>query len=163
ATEPPTEETTTTKPDLSMETLESKVAPMVWSVTTLDPSGQPSVASAFVVGSAGGKTFLITSLAAVEASIQAPGPQITAAHGSFNGPADIWTWDDTRDLALLSVDRSRADEIPWANTKPDPKANDRVFALSSGQAKVSPGILTGVSPSRYQHNIFIDDERRGGP
>lgn len=163
ATEAPAAETTTTKPDLSVETLQKKVAPLVWSISTLDPSGQPAVASAFVVGSVGGQSFLVTSLAAVEASIQAPGPVITATNGTFNGPAALWTWDDSRDLALLAVSRSHADQIPWAEGNPMPKANDRVFALGSGDAKVSPGILTGVSGSRDQHNIFIDDQRRGGP
>jgi S1-C subfamily serine protease len=158
------QDTTTTKPDLSSDTIEKKIAPMVWSVSTLDPSGQPAVASAFAVGSASGQTFLITSLAAVQSSIQAPGPPITAANGSFNGPATLWTWDDQRDLALLAVGRSRADEIPWHNDKPDPKTDDKIFAISSASDnKVSPGILTGVSPTRYQHNIFIDDQRRGGP
>lgn len=160
----PEQQTTTTKPDLSMDAIEKKVSPLVWTLSTLDQSGQPSQASAFVVGTTGGQTFLVTSLAAVEAATQAPAPPITAQNGSFNGPATLWTWDAERDLALLAVSRPRAENIDWANNKPDPKPGDRIFALSGGpDNKVTPGILISVTGGVYQHNIFIDDARRGGP
>jgi S1-C subfamily serine protease len=160
----PEQQTTTTKPDLSMEAIEKKVAPLVWTLNTLDEAGRPAQASAFVVGTTGGQTFLITSLAAVAASTQAPAPTITAENGTFNGPATLWTWDATRDLALLAVGRPRAENIDWANNKPDPKAGDKIFALSGGpDNKIAPGILTSAAGGVYQHNIFIDDARRGGP
>ncbi|MDQ6927521.1 MAG: serine protease [Actinomycetota bacterium] len=164
-TEPTSEQqTTTTKPDLSMDAIEKKIAPLVWTVNTLDQAGQPSVASAFVVGAAGGQTFLITSLAAVNASTQMPAPVITVQNGSFNGPATLWTWEDDRDLALLAVSRPRAENIEWDNEKPDPKAGDRIFAIAGGpDNRVTPGLLTAVNGGVFQHNIFIDDARRGGP
>lgn len=157
-------QTTTTKPDLNIETIEKKITPLVWTLSTLDVSGQPSQASAFVVGVTGGQTYLITSLAAVEAATRTPAPPITVENGSFTGPATLWTWEAERDLALLAVDRPRAENIEWANGKPDPKEGDRIFAISGGpDSRATPGILGSVSGSVYQHNIFIDDIRRGGP
>jgi S1-C subfamily serine protease len=157
-------QTTTTKPDLSMEAIDKKVAPLVWSVSTLDQTGQPSQASAFVVGISRGQTYLITSLAAVSAAIQTPAPPITVHNGGFEGPATLWTWEEDRDLALLAVSRPRVDILEWRNDKPDPQAGDRVFAISGNpDARVTPGILTEVTAGAFEHNIFIDDARRGGP
>jgi S1-C subfamily serine protease len=156
-------ETTTTKPDLSPEAIDTKIAPFAWTVNTLDPSGQPSQASAFVVGISGRQTFLITSLAAVNAATQEPAPVITVENGTFNGPAVLWTWEEERDLALLAVDRPRAENLEWANASA-PKAGDRIFAISGDpDHRVTPGVLITVASSVLEHNIFIDDARRGGP
>lgn len=157
-------QTTTTKPDLSMDAIDQKVAPLVWSVTTLDVTGQPSQASAFVVGTSRGQVYLITSLAAVSAAVQTPAPPITVHNGGFEGPATLWTWEEDRDLALLAVSRPRVDIPEWRNDKPDPQAGDRIFAVSAvPDNRVTPGILTNAAGGVFQHNIFIDDGRRGGP
>lgn len=156
-------ETTTTKPDLSVEAIDTKIAPFAWTLNTLDQSGRPSQASAFVVGTSGRQTFLITSLDAVAAATREPAPEITAQNGTFNGPATLWTWDEERDLALLAVDRPRAESLEWAGTN-TAKAGDRVFAISSNpDNRVTPGVLTKTASSALEHNIFIDDARRGGP
>lgn len=156
--------TTTTKPDLSIEAIGKRIAPLVWTVSTLDQAGQPSQASAFAVGTSRGQTYLITSLAAVSATTQMPAPPITVQNGSFSGPATLWTWEEERDLALLAVSRPRADIPEWRNEKPDPQAGDRVFAVSAGPDNpVTPGILTKAGGGVFQHNIFIDGARRGGP
>ncbi|HUQ62933.1 MAG TPA: trypsin-like peptidase domain-containing protein [Acidimicrobiales bacterium] len=157
-------ETTTTKPDLSMESIDTKISPFAWALSTLDQSGRPSQASAFVVGVSGRQTFLITSLAAVEAATRNPAPEITAQNGTFNGPAILWTWDEEHDLALLAVNRPRAESLEWAANNNAAKAGDRIFAVSSDpDNRVTPGVLTRTTSSVLEHNIFIDDARRGGP
>jgi len=75
----------------------------------------------------------------------------------------LWTWEEERDLALLAVDRPRAESLEWANNN-TAKAGDRVFAISSNpDNRVTPGVLTSAASSVLEHNIFIDDARRGGP
>jgi hypothetical protein len=152
--------TTTTRPDLSMEGIDEKLRPLMWSVNTLDANGLPSVGWAFSAGTTEGRTLLLTSLAVVEAATRAPGPEIKVQNGSFNGPATLWTWEESRDLALLVISRGNLPAIPWAGENPAPRAGDRLFLVAAD--RVSPGLVTGYSSEALQHNIFVDDPLRGG-
>jgi len=156
------EVTTTTKPDLSADTLVQKLGPSVWSVRTFNSAGQPVEGSALLARSAGGQALLLTSLAVVEASTHAPAPEITVSGGGFNGKAQLWTWDDARDLALLVAGGTSTPAIPWIADPAGPKAGDKVFVLGAG-GKLKPGLLTTVSNQAVEHNVFIDDALRGGP
>ncbi|MDQ6796775.1 MAG: S1C family serine protease [Actinomycetota bacterium] len=154
--------TTTTKPDLSADSLVEKLGPSVWTVRTFDSAGQPVVGSALLAQSAGGQGLLLTSLAVVEASTHQPVPEITVSGGGFNGKAQLWTWDDAHDLALLVVDGTSTPGIDWVSDATGIKAGDKVFALG-GDKKVKPGLITTVSDQALEHNVFIDDGLRGGP
>jgi S1-C subfamily serine protease len=158
---PPEETTSTTRPDLEPDAVARKLGPSVWTVNTLNSAGQPVQGSAFVVGSSGSQGLLLTSLAVVEASTQRPGPDITVVGAGFNGTAGLWTWDEGRDLALLVVDRA-APAPAWAADSARLAPGDRVFAVGRG-GKVSPGVVTGITPGAVQHNVFVDDVLRGGP
>ncbi|MGH9276829.1 MAG: hypothetical protein ACRD12_01770, partial [Acidimicrobiales bacterium] len=62
---------------LSEADLGKKMGASVRLVKTQDESGQPVEGSAFVVGSFGGQTLLLTSFAVVRAGTRAPAPPIT--------------------------------------------------------------------------------------
>ena len=158
---PPVEATTTTRPDLAPDALARALGPAVWTVNTLNSAGQPVTGAAFLVGSPGGQGLLVTSLAAVEASTGQPAPEIRVVGGGYNGPATLWTWDEGRDLALLTVGRT-ATAPAWASETTPLGVGDRIFAIGGG-GKVAPGIVTAVSANAVQHNVFIDDSLRGGP
>ena len=156
------EPTTTTKPDLTPEALAAKLAPSVWSVETLDSAGRPVAGSAFLAGSARDQGLLLTSLATVEAATHEPGPEITVRGTTFTGKATLWTWDEGRDLALLSVQRGTAPVPPWVGDDPRLEVGDKVFAVGGG-ARVTGGLVVRLAPDSVEHDIVIDDGLRGGP
>lgn len=152
----PPDQTTTTVKQLTEEELDKKIAASVRAVQTRDPAGQPSNGTAFVVGSFGGQTLLLTSFEVVRANTRAPGPGITLDGGR---QATLWTWQENKDLALLVIGGA-VESLPWASVAP--KAGDKLYAGGAGQ-KASVGAVQGVSESGIEHNIFVDDVRRGAP
>jgi S1-C subfamily serine protease len=154
------EQTTTTKPFLSVEALGDRVAPSVWRVSTLDEAGRPVEASAVVAGSFGGQSFLLTTFAVVRASTRVPGPQIVVRNGGSEAQATLWTWQEDRDLALLVIPRA-APPLLWATENPEGKPNERVFVAAEG-AGLAPGKILASSPTAIQHDIVTDDRRQGG-
>jgi len=157
---PPTvdPQTSTTRPpeDLTEEEVARRVAATVRPVQTRDEAGQPATGTAFVVGSFGGQTLLLTSFEVVRASTKDPGPGITL-DGSRQ--ASLWTWDEGRDLALL-VTGGSIESLPWATVAP--KAGDKVWAGGAGQ-RMSVGVVLSASDTVIEHNIFLDEVRRGAP
>ncbi len=152
--------TSTTLPALSPDELARKVAPAVWSVQTLDESGAPTEGSAFVAGSFGGQTFLLTSLAVVRAATRDPGPEITVRSGGSEAKVTLWTWEEERDLALLVLPRS-APGLTWATGEPEAKPGDKVFVAAAGG--LTRGVITAVSPAAIAHNVVVDPGRQGAP
>ncbi|MFP5318724.1 MAG: trypsin-like peptidase domain-containing protein [Acidimicrobiia bacterium] len=157
---PPTidPQTSTTRPpeDLTEEEVARRVAATVRPVQTRDEAGQPITGTAFVVGSFGGQTLLLTSFEVVRASTRNPGPGITL---DGNRQASLWTWEESRDLALL-VTGGSIESLPWATIAPEP--GDKVWAGGAGQ-RMSAGVVLAVNDGGIEHNIFIDDVRRGAP
>ena len=151
-------QTSTTRPpeDLTEEEVARRVAATVRPVQTRDVSGNPATGTALVVGSFGGQTLLLTSFELVQASVRNPGPGITL---DGNRQASLWTWEESRDLALL-VTGGSIESLPWATI--EPKAGDRVWAGGAGQ-KMTPGVVLAVSETGIEHNIFVDEVRRGAP
>ncbi|HEX3393430.1 MAG TPA: S1C family serine protease [Acidimicrobiales bacterium] len=156
-----TEVTTTTKPDLSADAIAEKVGPSVWSVHTFNSAGQPVQGSAWLTRSAGGQSLLLTSLAVVEASTHQPAPDIVVSGGGFEGKAQLWTWDDSHDLALLIAGGTGKPALPWVSDPADVKVGAKVFVVG-GDAKLKPGIVSAVSDQAVEHNVFVDDDLRGG-
>ncbi len=153
--------TTTTRPEvLSADELARKVAPSVWAVRSLDEAGVATQGSAFVAGSFGNQTFLLTSLSVVRAATRNPGPEITVGNGGSELKVTLWTWQEERDLALLVLPRS-APGLTWATENPDGRPGDKVYAAAPGG--LTPGVVTATSPASIQHNVFIDKGRQGGP
>lgn len=153
------EVTTTTRPDLSLDSMDRKLRPMVFSVTTLDAAGQPSQGSAFAAGMTERQTLLLASLAVVQAATRAPGPSVMVEGEGYSGPATVWTWQESTDLALLVIPKGSLAALPWAEPGRAARAGDQVFVVAAD--RVSPGIVSTISASSLQHNVFVDDPMRG--
>lgn len=161
-TVPPSNEpaTTTTKvPEiLTADGVAKKAAPSVYSVASLDDAGRAVEGSGFVAGSFGGQTYVLTSLALVRAATRIPGPDIVVRNGSSESKATLWTWQEDRDLALLVIGRA-APSLSWADQSPAAKPGDKVYVAAAGG--VVAGVISSVSASSIQHNVFIDERRQG--
>ncbi|MDQ4097672.1 MAG: serine protease [Actinomycetota bacterium] len=155
---PPTVEeasTASTLPLLSPEELATRVDASVQALHTFDDAGQPVDATAFVVGSFGGQTLLLTSLAAVRAGIRAPQPPITLDGRN----ATLWTWHEERDLALLVIGGAY-ESLGWAAAPP--RAGDKIFAGGAGR-NLGMGVVTATPDGAIEHNIFTEPVRQGAP
>ena len=155
-TEPQTS-TTKVPENLPPDALAAKVNASVRTVKTLSEDGQPVEGTAFVVGSFGGQTLLLTSFTLVRAGTRAPTPPITLGE---NRQATLWTWQEARDLALLVVPGS-IESLPWVNAAAAPKPGERVFTVKDG--RLVTGVILGTSLTGLEHNIFVDDKLQGAP
>ena len=146
--------------------LPATAGPSVWLLETRDESGQVAHGSAFAIVGHRGGTALVTSYQVVIASASAPAPGIELVKGNDRIPAELWAWDEERDLALLVVDR----QIPILQMAGDnaqmQSVGGRVFAMSGygGQgATASPGVLLDHSPIGLQHTAPLATFFNGGP
>ncbi len=151
----------TTLPDLSADALSEKVRPSVWTVRTFDSAGRPVQGSAFLARASKNQALLLTSLAAVEASTHLPAPEIVVSGGGFDGKAELWSWDEEHDLALLVVGGTDVPALTWLSEPDRLKVGAKVFAMS-GDGTLKPGVVTRLSDQAVEHNIFVDDALRGG-
>jgi S1-C subfamily serine protease len=162
ATTAPSGPTTTKPPEvLTPDGIAKKAGPSVWSVSSLDDAGRPVEGSGFIAGSFGGQTYLLTSLSIVRAATRIPGPDVVVRNGGSEVKATLWTWQEDRDLALLVTGRT-APSLSWADDNPAPKPGDKVYVVGSDGSPVA-GVLSSVSPTNIQHNVFVDPRRQGAP
>ena len=146
--------------------LPALAGPSVWTISTLDEAGRPISGSAFAVTGHEGGTALVTSYSLVRASTGAPGPEITLIKNGERVEATLWSWDPSRDLALVVTPA----EIPTLDLAVGTDQIDalgaRVFAMSGigGQgATASPGVLIDQSDVGVQHTAAIGEAFLGGP
>lgn len=150
----------------TLETLVKNASPSVWFVSTLDEAGQPSVGSAFVVASDGDQTLMLTSLASVRAATRQPGPKVRVRKGDEEIDAQLWTWHEERDLALLVVRKANLPKLTFAPGDPPLKIGERVFSLSglgAAGGAVSQGFVADVSAAGIQHDAAVGAAFQGGP
>ena len=146
--------------------LRKKVEPSVWFVATLADDGSPSVGSAFVVFADADTSFLLTSFTTVRASTKKPGPGIELRKGNDRLPADLVTWEEGRDLALVSVKRGNLPRLGWSTSTPLAQPGDRVFAVSglgAQGASIAQGLVTDVSAAGIAHDAPVGVQFQGGP
>ena len=137
----------------TLQALVKKVGPSMYFVHTLDPNGQPSVGSAFVVASNPNQSLLLTSYTTVAAATRKPGPDLFVRQGGADTKVTVWTWDERYDLALIVLAKGNLPVLAPAPTTPPPTVGDRVFAVSGlgslGAAAVQ-GVVTDVSGSGHR-------------
>ena len=149
-----------------LETLSKKIEASVWFVRTLDEAGQPSVGSAFVVASDEDQSFLLASYATVRAATRRPGPQVVVRKGDTEVKADLLTWQEDRDLALLVIARGNIPKLDFAPRDPPLKTGERVFAvagLGGSGVSITQGFVADVSGNGIQHDAAIGSAFQGGP
>ena len=150
----------------TISNLRKKVEPSVWFVATLAEDGSPSVGSAFVVFADADQSFLLTSFNTVRASARRPAPAIELRKGDDRLPGTLVTWEEGRDLALVSVKRGNLPRLSWSNSDPVVDPGERLFAISglgSEGASVTQGLVSDVSSAGIQHDAPIGVQFQGGP
>ncbi len=146
--------------------LPASAGPSVWLVETRDEAGKVGHGSAFAIVGHRGGTALVTSYQVVIASASAPSPGIELVKGNSRIPAELWSWDEERDLALLVVDQQIPILQMAGNNAQLDSVGGRVFAMSGygGQgATASPGVLLDHSPIGLQHTAPLATFFNGGP
>jgi S1-C subfamily serine protease len=146
--------------------LVDSVAPSVWLVSTQAEDGSPAVGTAFVAFADGDQSFFLTSFATVRASIRKPGPRIEVRKGDDNLVGSLETWDEGRDLALISVRKGNLPRLAWAEGNTPVRPGDRVFAISGLGAKnasATQGLVTDISSAGIQHDAAVGPQYQGGP
>jgi len=144
-----------------------KAQPSVFFVATVDSAGGPAVGSAFVVFADSQQSFLLTSFTTVQAATVQPAPGIAIRkQGQDDVEATLFTWDEGRDLALLSVPIANLPALSWAAEDAPPKVGDRVFAISglgSPGASITQGFIADVSSDGLQHDVAVGTQFQGAP
>jgi S1-C subfamily serine protease len=150
----------------TIDDLLKKTSPSVYFVATLAEDGSPSVGSAFVVFADADQSFLLTSFNTVRAATRKPGPAIELRKGDQHLAAELVTWEEGRDLALVSVKRGNLPRLQWSTSDPAVDPGERVFAVSglgSRGASVTQGLVSDISGSGIQHDAAVGVQFQGGP
>jgi S1-C subfamily serine protease len=150
----------------TLEELRKKVNASVWFVDTRAEDGSPSVGTAFVVFADGDQSFLLTSFNTVRAASRKPGPGIELRKGDERLGADLVTWEEGRDLALVSVRRGNLPRLTWSTSNPVIDLGDRVFAvagLGSEGTSITQGVVSDLSAAGIQHDVPIGVQFQGAP
>jgi S1-C subfamily serine protease len=150
----------------TLEQLLEVVSPSMWFVVSRDEAGAPSVGSAFVVASDSEQSFLLTSYNTVRAVTRQPAPALTVRKGGEEVSATLWTWDESRDLALLVIGRGNQPRLEWTDDPNIVGIGDRVFVVSglgSAGAAVVQGSVADVSSAGLQHDAAVGSAFQGGP
>jgi S1-C subfamily serine protease len=149
----------------SLTNVLTKAEPSVWEVRTTGVDGAPVIATAFVVAADAEKSFLVSSYSALRAATTRPGPDVSIRKGERTLAAQLWTWDEKSDLALLIVQEGRLPRLDWA--APDGvRLGDQVFAVSglgSKGAAITQGFVADVSTVGLQHTAPIGAWFEGAP
>lgn len=150
----------------TLDELLDGVRESVYTVSTLDENGQPSVGTAFVLFSDSERSFLLTSYTTVRAATVSPGPDLNVRRGDNQINVSLNSWDPGRDLALLI-----AEEAPNLPAVPiaDPSSittGDRVFAVSAVGAQgasIVQGTVADAAANAVAHDAPIGIQFQGGP
>ena len=149
----------------TLQGIVAKVAPALYFVHTLDANGQPSVGTAFAVASDTHQTLLLTSFTVVQAATKKPGPPLYIRHGSgADQQVTVYTWDESRDLALIILQSGSQPKLTFAGASPKP--GERVFAVSglgAAGASITQGFVADVSGQGIQHDARTGTQFQGGP
>jgi S1-C subfamily serine protease len=150
----------------TLENLVKKARESLFFVSSLDETGAATVGTGFVVASDSSQSLMLTSYATVKAATHQPGPPITVRQGDQQIKAQLWTWQEDRDLALIILQKGNIPRISFAPASPQVRTGDRVFALSglgaSGGA-ITQGFVADVSSAGIQHDAAVGPSFQGGP
>ncbi len=149
----------------TIEELVKKVSPSLFFVRSLDEAGNASVGSGFAVASDNDQTYVLTSFTTIRAATVRPGPAIEVRQREQVVRASLQTWDESKDLALLIVQKGGIPALDFAS-KGSVQTGERVFALSGLGAlggAATQGFVADVSNSGIQHDASVGTAFQGGP
>jgi S1-C subfamily serine protease len=147
--------------------LAASFSPSVYAVSTLDNAGKPSVGTAFAVESDSAGSLMLTSYTVVAAATVAPGPTITLTKDNAQITAQLLSWDQANDLALLKIPKGNIPVLDWADDKAQSKALGSVIFPISGTggagAALTSGTLIDQTSQGFRHTAVIGTDFQGGP
>lgn len=149
----------------TLESLVKKDAPSLFFVSSLDEAGNRTVGTGFAVASDSSQTFVLTSYTTVRAATVRPGPAVEVRQRDQVVKSTLWTWDETKDIALLIVQKGGIPTLSFASTG-SVKTGERVFALSGLGAlggAATQGFVADVSSPGIQHDAPVGTAFQGGP
>ena len=149
----------------TLEELVKKTAPSLFFVRSLDEQGAASVGTGFAVASDDNQTFVLTSYTTIRAATVRPGPAVEVRQRDTVVKATLWTWDESKDLALLILQKGKVPTLPFA-AKGSVKTGMRIFAMSALGAQggaASQGFVADVSSPGIQHDASVGQAFQGGP
>jgi S1-C subfamily serine protease len=149
----------------TLESLVKKDAPSLFFVRSLDEAGNPTVGTGFAVASDSSQTFVLTSYATVRAATVRPGPAIEVSQRGQAVKSQLWTWDESKDIALMILQKGNVPTLSFAS-KGSVKTGERVFALSGLGAlggAATQGFVADVSSPGIQHDAPVGTAFQGGP
>ncbi len=149
----------------TLDALVKKVRPSLFFVSTLDEAGQPSVGTAFAVASDSEQTLLLTSYNTVKTSTRKPGPALEVRQGDDKFKAELWTWHEDKDLALLVLAKGSVPRLSFASKEPR-KTGERIFVVSGlggAGGSITQGFVADVSGAGLQHDAAVGQAFQGGP
>src|SRR5688572_6228896 len=141
----------------TLEKLVKDAAPSLFFIRSLDEAGRASVGTGFAVASDNDQTFVLTSYTTVRAATVKPGPAVEVRQKDQEVRAQLWTWDESKDLALIIVQKGGIPTLSFGS-RGSLKTGERVFALSGLGAPggaATQGFVADVSSAGIQHDASI--------
>jgi S1-C subfamily serine protease len=149
----------------TLRDLLAKSEKSVWQVETADVNGAATVGTAFVVASDTDRSFLLTSFNVVRAATAKPRPALVIRKGSETIDAELWTWQESRDLALLIVKKPSLPRLDWGIST-DIRLGQQIFAVSgfgTAGGSITQGFIADVSKDGVQHTAALGSHFQGAP
>lgn len=147
--------------------LPSAAGGSIWHLETRGEDGEPVRGAAFAIARHDGGTAFVTSHSLILSSVTAPNPSIELIKDDRRLSAQLWTWDEGFDVAVLVVEDDEIPLLDLASSREQLSSiGARLFALSGlgGQgATASPGVLLDQSQSGLQHTAPVGSLFVGGP
>ncbi len=149
----------------TLRDLLAKTEKSIWQVETADVNGAAAVGTAFVVASDSDRSFLVTSFKIVRSATAKPRPPLVIRKGTETLDAELWTWEESRDLALLIVSKPSLPRLDWGIST-DVRLGQQIFAVSgfgTAGGSITQGFIADVSSSGVQHTASLGAHFQGGP
>ena len=147
--------------------LAASFSPSVYAVSTFDNNGRPVVGSSFAVESDATSSLMLTSYTTIAAAAIAPGPVITLTKSGQKITAQLVSWDQPHDLALLSVPKGNIPVLDWASDSAQSKLLGQVVFPISGTggagAALSSGTLIDQITAGFRDTAPLGTDFQGGP
>jgi S1-C subfamily serine protease len=149
----------------TLQALVKKDSPSLFFVQSRDEAGNATVGTGFAVASDSSQTFVLTSYTTVRAATVRPGPAVEVHQRDQVVKSTLWTWDESKDIALIIVQKGGVPTLSFAS-KASVKTGQRLFALSGLGAlggAATQGFVADVSSAGIQHDAPVGTAFQGGP
>lgn len=147
-----------------MTKLLEKVGPSVAKVDGIDILGAPAVGTGFVVTSSPNESWILTSFSVVAGAASTQQP-VRVRLGTADREATVYSWDDSKDLALVILKVGGLPVIEWA--KEEPSIGARIWAVGTAPgrlgASAAEGHLLDVSKDGLLTDADVAPHGAGGP